>query len=67
MHAIGEDDGWAAHAEYDVGVLILSYLQTHPGPADSLVAARLEAVGRDLQALGLDRLQALGQTHLRVL
>jgi hypothetical protein len=60
-----ESQRWDAQAEYDVGLLIGRYLSEHPRPVASRVADRLEAVGRDLQDLGSDRLRALGLRHLR--
>lgn len=62
----GEVDEWEAHTEFDLGVLISSYLQRNPPPPPgSRLAARLEKVGAGLQDHGRDRLAHLGRQPLR--
>jgi hypothetical protein len=43
---------WEARAELEVGVLIHSYLLTHPAPGESEMAARLQSIAEDLQTSG---------------
>jgi hypothetical protein len=69
LHAGGDSEAaqrWDARAQHDIGVLINRYLGENPAPPGSAVSARLEAVGRDLQALGADRLEELGLGRLRL-
>jgi hypothetical protein len=57
---------WDAHAEYDVGVLIASYLQQNPAPQGSRVELDLALAARNLRAAGQLRLDCLGHSHLQV-
>jgi hypothetical protein len=57
---------WDARAEFDLGVLISSYLRRNPPPPPgSRLAGHLERVGAALQDHGRDRLDRLGRPRLR--
>lgn len=57
---------WEAHAEFDIGNLILRYLQEHPVPDDSDMASRLREYGEGFRDLGVDSLARLGLRRLAV-
>jgi hypothetical protein len=59
-----ESEEWDAHAEYDIGVMIGQYLQTHPAPPGAHDQV-LALAGSNLRAVGQRRLDRLGQPHLR--
>jgi hypothetical protein len=61
-----ESRAWDARAELDIGVLIHSYLVTHPAPAGSEVALALQACADGLQDAGRVRLRLFGLTSLTV-
>jgi hypothetical protein len=51
---------WDAQTAADIGLLITSYLDRNPAPADSLFADDLEDWGQRLRSDGQVRLRALG-------
>jgi hypothetical protein len=59
-------DPWEAHAEYDVGVLILRYLEQHPPPRQTELVRDLLAGAQDLESAGLRHLRELGERRLYV-
>jgi hypothetical protein len=56
---------WDAITEYDVGVLICRYLQEHPAPPGSEVAARLRDCGEGFRDVGERHLSQMGLRSLR--
>lgn len=63
------EDGpqWDAQTEYDVGVLIACYLESHPPPSGASFAGDFRQWSDSLRDRGLARLGELGQRCLRAL
>jgi hypothetical protein len=57
---------WEAQAEYAVGVLIARYVAENPAPGQSQVALDLQAWADALVRDGRERLEALGESPLRL-
>jgi hypothetical protein len=64
--ASAEQTEWEARAQADIGVLIHSYLLTHPAPCRSVVADALDDSAAMLMDAGLRWLNHLGQPRLRL-
>jgi hypothetical protein len=61
-----EQETWEARTEADIGMLIHSYLLTHPAPGRSEVADNLEDAAARLVNAGVINLDRLGQPRLRI-
>jgi hypothetical protein len=57
---------WEARAQADIGVLIRSYLLTHPAPVRSEVADVLDDSAARLISAGSMLLDHLGEPRLRI-
>jgi hypothetical protein len=57
---------WEAHAEFDLGLLIGSYLRRNPPPVDSHLAVELDDCARDFEVAGRAHLAQLGRGPLRL-
>jgi hypothetical protein len=64
--ASAEQEAWEARTEADIGMLIHSYLVTHPAPQPSELVEDLEGSAEMLLDAGLTNLDHLGQPRLRV-
>ena len=57
---------WEAHAEFDLGMLIGSYLRRNPPPPGSHLAVELDDCARDFEVAGRAHLAQLGRGPLRL-
>lgn len=56
---------WDARTEYDIGVLIARYLESHPPPAGAVFASEFQQWSDRLRGHGQRRLTEVGGRHLR--